>query len=418
MNMSSNSAASERSAADSLVAFVAAPEYAALGDLLQRLQRVPQALQVGGVSEALAWAASNVLPGMLLVDLAAEAHPLQAMAELAAAYGPATRIIAVGDAQDVDFYRQLLQAGAVDYLLKPLRLSLLANTLERAANGIPLGMGERLPGGRTVAIVGASGGAGCSSIAAALGQLIAGQRQMPCVLVDFDRSKGDLPLLLGTDADAGLAALLAAPEIDPRMLQRSLRSLSPALSGGVPQRLHLLAQRPAPHLRVDPERVLELGGALTQLFSLVIWDMPSCHTEGVAEVLDHADVRLLLCELNVQSARHVHRLVQRFGDERSGQRLLLVLNPTRPAGAAPLTQAQFEEFIGRRIDCQLPYAGSSLADSLLKGPLDPASHSGFAQAVLGLADSVLGRAPQVAAPVRAGWLQKLLPNAAKRHSYS
>jgi hypothetical protein len=38
--------------------------------------------------------------------------------------------------------------------------------------------------------------------------------------------------------------------------------------------------------------------------------------------------------------------------------------------------------------------------------------------VLGLADSVLGRAPQLAAPVRAGWLQKLLPSAAKRHSYS
>lgn len=417
MNKSMNSASSER-AADSLVAFVAEPERTALADMLSRLQREPQALLPGGVTEALAWAAGNVLPGMLLVDLAGQAHPLQAMAELAAAYGPATRIIAVGDSQDVDFYRQLLQAGAVDYLLKPLRLSLLASTLERAANGVPLGMGERLPGGRTVAIVGATGGAGCSTIAAALGQSIAGQRQTPCVLVDFDRSKGDLPLLLGTEADAGLAALLAAPGIDPRMLQRSMHSLPAALSGGVPQRLHLLAQRPAAHLPVDPERVLELGGALTQLFSLVIWDMPACHTEGVAEVLDHADVRLVLFELNVQCARHVHRLVQRFGDERSGQRLLLVLNPTRPAGAAQLTQAQFEEFIGRQIDLVLPHAGSHFADSLLKGPLDPASHPAFAQALLGLADKLLGRKPQATATAKAGWLQKLLRNTADRHSYS
>lgn len=414
----SQAALSHELAAEGLAAFVAEADRPVVADMLMRLQRVVRVLEAGGAEEARAWARRNPLPTVLMVDFSGEAHPLQALAELAAAYGPTVHIIVLGERQDVDLYRRLLQAGALDYLVKPLSLDLLASTLERAAHGVPLGMGERLPRGRTVAITGAGGGAGCSTIAAALGQLIAGQRQTPCVLVDFDRSKGDLPMLLGTEADAGLAALLAAPEIDPRMLQRSMHSLPAALSGGVPQRLHLLAQRPAAHLPVDPERVLELGAALTQLFSLVIWDMPACHTEGVAEVLDHADVRVVLFELSVQCARHVHRLVQRFGDERSGQRLLLVLNPTRPTGTAQLTQAQFEEFIGRQVDLVLPHAGSHLADSLLKGPLAPASHPAFAQALLGLADKLLGRKPQAAIAAKTGWLQKLLRTTADRHSYS
>ncbi|MDQ7988651.1 MAG: hypothetical protein REI09_03365 [Candidatus Dactylopiibacterium sp.] len=400
-------------AGDSLVAFVAAPERAALADMQARLQREGWALREGGAAEALAWATGHPLPALLIVDLAAHAHPLQTLAELAATYGPTTQIVVLGDAQDVDLYRQLLQAGALEYLLKPLRLGLLASTLERAEHGTPLGQGAQARGGRTVAIAGATGGAGTSTVAAALGRLIAGQRQMPCVLVDFDRSKGDLPLLLAAEAEAGLAALLAAPEIDPRMLQRSLHSLPASLSAGVPQRLHLLAQAPAPHTPVSAARVLELGAALTQLFSLAIWDMPACQTEGVAEVLDHADVRVLLFDLNVQSARHVHRLVQRFGDERAGQRLLLVHNAIGAATPGQLTAARFEEFVGRRIDFSLPHAGGRLAESLLEGPLDVTRDTPFAQAVLALADTLLGRRAQPSGTAQPGWLQRLLRGPAR-----
>ncbi|MBT0570734.1 hypothetical protein KIK84_10365 [Curvibacter sp. CHRR-16] len=400
-------------ATEGIVAFVSANDGPAVADLFTRLQQPCRVLEAGGALEALAWAGRNALPRLLVVDFSHERYPLQAMTELTAAFGPAVQIIVLGERQDVNLYRQLLLAGALDYLVKPLSLDLLASVLERAEHGQPLGHGAPLRAGRTVALFGATGGAGVSTVTALLGQLVAGKRETPCVLVDFDRSKGDLPLLLGTDADAGLAALLEASDIDPRMLARSLRTLPAAQSGGVPQRLHLLSQQPSAHVAVHAERVLELGGALSQLFSVALWDMPSCHTEGVAEVLDHADVRVLLCEMNVTSARHAHRLVQRYGDERTGQSLVLVHNPTRPTGQGHghITRTQFEEFVGRPIDVNLPYAGARLANSVLAGAINPSADPAFTQALLVLADRILGRKAQVSAPAPAHWLQKLLGTA-------
>lgn len=405
--MSDNASPSYEHEEGGLTAFVATPDLPLLADHLHRLKRPIGTLQAGGPAEAAAWCASHVPAAVLIVDLSGTAHPLQALAELNGLYGPATHIIALGERQDVNLYRALLQNGAFDYLVKPIALDQLASTLARAEEGTPLGV-SAARAGRTVAVVGAGGGVGTSTVVAGLGKLLTDVRHTPTVLVDFDRSKGDLPLLLGLEADTGLSSVLAAPEIDPRLLQRTLQTLA-MNAAGTPRRLYLLAQRPGAHVAAEPERVLQLGGALGQLFSLSVWDLPAYRTEGVLEVLEHAEVRIVLCEQSVQHARHVHRLLGEIGDESAGQRLLLVSNAARSADRPAIDRMQFEDFIGRRVDVQLPYAGNTLTDSLLTGPLSFARTPGFEQALLELTDRVLGR-PVVAAapPPRPAWLNKLL----------
>lgn len=390
-----------------LAAFCATADVSLLTDLLQRLNRVPVTLQAGGPAEAAAWCATNPLPSLLLVDISGTPHPLHALAELGSLCGPANQIVVIGDRQDVDLYRTLLQGGAFDYLLKPLTLGLLASTLARAAEGTPLGLGGNARAGRTVAITGAAGGVGTSTVAAGLALLLANQRQTPTVLVDFDRSKGDLPLLLGLEADVGLSSVLAAPEVDPRLLQRTLH-VHPGDAGASP-RLHLLAQRPGRVPPVDPERVLELGGALSQLFSLSLWDLPAHLPDGAGEVLEHADIRIVLTQMNVQHARHVLRLLGEMGDESAGQRLLLVSNGVHSSDGGAIGRAQFEEFVGRPIDAELPHAGNALVDSLLNGPLRTAAHPAFDNALHQLADKVLGRQSRHTGAAQAeSWLRKLL----------
>ena len=378
-------------AAGNLAAFIAAADLAHLDGQLQRLQRRPAVLEAGGAEQAALWCARHGAPATLLVDISGHPHPLQALAELAALCGPTTHIVLTGERQDVDLYRKLLQGGAFDYLLKPIDLNLLADTLARAGDGLPLNLAGQSRAGRTVAVVGAAGGAGVSTVVAALGQLLAGARQTPTVLVDFDRSKGDLALLLGMEADSGLSAMLALPEIDARLLQRTLQGAAP--TEGAPTRMHLLAQRPEPAAvaAVDPERVLQLGASLAQLFSVALWDLPAHRPDGAREVLEHADVRIILTELNLQHARHVHRLLADIGDESSGQQLLLVHNGVRPAARAAISAEQFAEFVGRPIDLHLPCAGTALADSLLQGALQAPPGSPFGVALGALADRVLGR---------------------------
>jgi pilus assembly protein CpaE len=400
-----------------LVVFAGAAHVGAIGDLLQRLRYPDAVLQTGGPSEAMAWCAAHSAVEVLLVDIDGDAHPLASLLKLAAQTGPCCRIIALGTRQDVDFYRQLLQAGIFDYLLTPLRLDLLAETLTRADADQRLDQAGGARAGRTVACVGTAGGLGNSTLVAALGQWLALHRQTPTVLVDFDRRKADLPLLLGLQADAGLAHLLEAPSIDPRLLQRSLVAGNATAGNATASRLQLLAQRPAAETALDPERVLELGGALSQLFSLSLWDLPAHRPNGSDEVLAHAEYRIVLTELGVQAARSTQRLLAEIGDESAGQRLLLLTSPLRQSGRPMFEPAQFEDFVGRAIDLQLPHAGNALSSSLLSGPVNTTGAPAYAAAIEQLGHLLLGQPTSSAAAssltARIGrWLRRPADSAA------
>ncbi|QLF92010.1 histidine kinase [Pseudomonas sp. ABC1] len=354
------------------------------GEQLLRLGYSSDMAMSGGITAAIGWTSSNPPPAVLLVDLDGDSLPLQSINDLLEVCDPACQIIALGSRQDIDLYRTLLQHGIFDYLTKPVPLDLLASSLSRA-QGHAIGETSAVRSGRTIAVTGVSGGCGSSTIAAGLAQLLSTQRHSSTALVDFDRSNGDLALLLGYDGDAGLAAALASEEIDARFLQRAM--------GQVNERLFLLAQEPSLHTdtHLSTELLLTLGASLCRMFNQVIWDLPAGRPQGSLDVLAHAQTRILLTDFTVQDARNTHRLLREIGDESAGQQLLLVANPSRNGQPGVVERSQFEEFVGRPIDLILPHAGQALSDSLLTGPLRLESAAAFQSTLLDLADLACGR---------------------------
>lgn len=387
--------------AQPLVAFVQdASEVSDLGDLFSRLKQPQVPVMAGGIAAARQWCELNVPPRILLVDLEGSHWPLPALEELLSVCGPTSQVIAAGREQDIGLYRALLQAGVVDYLVKPFTLDLLATTLAKC-EGQQAGP-EYARMGRTIAVVSASGGCGGSTIAMGLSRLLSGERHLPVALVDYDRRNGDQLLLQGQSEDAGLAAVLETQELDTRLLQRAMLR--------VDTRLHLLAQMPelgelAP---VEVDNVLNLGGALCRMFNQVIWDLPSSYPRGALEVLTYADLRIIVTELTLQDARNVRRVLNEIGDESEGQRLLLVHNQSHFAHAAPLSREQFEQFTGRKIDLVLPHAGQALAQSLTLGPLNLAAAPAFQQGLRQLVDLACGVR---ARPAEKRWYSRWLKRA-------
>ncbi|SDI85465.1 pilus assembly protein CpaE [Pseudomonas flavescens] len=379
------------------------------GKHLVRLGCQPEQARTGGVRAAIEWCRGRAAPDVLLVDLDGDSLPLQSLAELGELCDPSCQIVALGSKQDVDLYRSLLHSGVFDYLLKPVSLDLLADTLSRARN---LGYQEPhgVRSGRTIAVIGSGGGCGTSTVVAGLGLLLSQQRHTATAVVDFDRGKGDQNLLLGYDGEAGLAGALASSEIDTRLLQRAM--------GQINERLHLLAQAPA--LRHDPalhaEHLLNLGGNLCRLFNQVIWDLPAGCPPGALDVLGHAQTRILLTDLSVQSARSLHRLLREIGDESEGQQLLVVANAVRGNLAPVVERSQFEAFIERRVDLQLPHAGNALADSLLAGPLRLDGATPFQDTLLDLADLAIGHTPKRATTASASLIARLRQALARQRS--
>ncbi|GKW16369.1 fimbriae assembly protein [Pectobacterium carotovorum subsp. carotovorum] len=375
-------------------------DVADIGDLFTRLKQPDVPVMSGGIAAARQWCELNVPPRILLVDLEGAHWPLPALEELLSVCGPTSQVIATGKEQDVGLYRALLQAGVVDYLVKPFTLDLLATTLAKC-EGQQAGP-EYARMGRTIAVVSASGGSGASTVAMGLSRLLSGERHLPVALVDFDRRNGDQLLLQGQTDDAGLAAVLETQELDTRLLQRAMLR--------VDTRLHLLAQKPelgelAP---VDVDNVLNLGGALCRMFNQVIWDLPSSYPTGALDVLTYADLRIIVTELTLQDARNVRRVLNEIGDESEGQRLLLVHNQSRFATVAPLSRDQFEQFTGRKIDVVLPNAGHALAQSLTLGALNLAAAPAFQQGLRQLVDLACGVR---ARPAEKRWFSRWLKRA-------
>ncbi|VXD00670.1 Pilus assembly protein CpaE [Pseudomonas sp. 8Z] len=370
-----------------LMLFAATSEEAGrFGEQLQRLGQDASLACAGGIAAAIAWSRNNPPPQVLLVDIDGDAMPLQSLAELGAVCDPACHIVAIGSKQDVDLYRNLLHSGVFDYLAKPVTLDLLAATLGRARAGQATSHGAR--SGRTIAVSGASGGCGVSTVVAGLAQILSLDRHMASAVVDFDRHNGDQSLLLGYEGDAGLAGALSSGEIDSRLLQRAM--------GQINERLHLLAQAPTlrPEQNFSAEHLLFLGANLCHMFNQVIWDLPAGRPHGTLDVLAHAQTRILLTDLTVQDARNLHRLLREIGDESDGQHLLVVANAARGNQAGVVERSQFEDFIERRIDLQLPHAGSALAGSLLTGSLNLNGAPALQLALQDLADLATGHTPK------------------------
>ncbi|MUM78534.1 hypothetical protein GKC30_12895 [Pseudodesulfovibrio sp. F-1] len=388
--MSSAADIAENNAGEAVAVFCRPEDAPSLEDAFNRLGRLTATIKPGGPREALAWCTQTTPPGILIVDISEEAHPTRSLAELGAVVGPGCRIIALGDKQDVNLYRKLLQLGVFDYLVTPLQLVQLSETLTRANESIWLVQPQ--PGcvraGQTVAVVGATGGVGASTVVAALGQQLAGTHNIPTVLVDYDRRGSNLALLLGLEANSGLAGVLAASEVDLRLIQRAL--LTQEGRNGAAQRLHLLAQRPGEETPVDPELLLQLGVALCELYSMSVWDIPSHRPGGSDGLLAHADIRIIVTDYTLQNARATRMLLTDFGDESQGQRLFLVVNASRHRSRQFLPRDQFEEFLGWRVDLELPHVESALDASLLEGSLNLGRAPAFKEGMERLSNALLG----------------------------
>lgn len=375
-------------------------EAVALRDALTRLKYVEPPVASGGIAAAQTWCELNLPPQILIVDLEGTPWPLPSLESLLAICGPECQVIALGNTQDVNLYRSLLQLGISEYLVKPYTLDLLSATLAKCKGQHQGAEYARM--GRTVAIAGVSGGVGTSTLAAGLSLLLARERHLPTALVDFDRRNGCQLLLLGQDEDAGLSAVLTSEALDSQLLQRAMIN--------VDNRLHLLAQKPIRKndSEVDVDSVLNLGGSLCRMFNQVVWDLPCAFPIGALDVLTYADLRILVTELTLQDARNLRGILHEIGDESEGQRLLIVNSQSHFAGPPPLSRGEFEHIVGRPIDITLPHAGNALARSLALGALDIHASLPWLQALRELTQLACGQRPEVS---KKHWLSTLLRRA-------
>jgi pilus assembly protein CpaE len=340
----------------------------------------------GNIAKAIEYLSTNRSPQVLLIDLTGTELPATEIHRLSEVCEPHTMVIAIGERNDVGLYRDLVQAGVVDYLVKPMTRTLLHNVLQPMFHGAdePAGPLQQKVG-KVVAVLGARGGVGTTTVATNLAWYLSHRRSSRVALVDLDLVHGDAGLLLDVKPAGGIREVLENPQrIDNLFLDRVMTRFG--------DRLFVLAaeERVDQRVNIAPKALDTLLPMLRQQFHYVILDLPRTEIELREAAMDQAHMRILVADQTIRSIRDTHRFRPMLDAPKSGQRNLLVVNRVGEQGSGAIEFAALGKAAGLSVDARIPYHPRSVLAAANAGKVAATESGPFASAIEALAGEITG----------------------------
>lgn len=283
-------------------------------------------IQMGGIAAAWKYYAGMRTPQLIIIESRLDGEALLASLDrLAEVCDPDTRVIVIGNVNDVQLYRELMRRHISDYLFAPISP---AQIVESISNIFVL------PGnaaqGRVVAFFGAKGGCGsstiCHNIAWSSTDMLSGE----CMIADFNLAFGTVGLNFNQDVGRGIGdALAAGGRCDAALLDKLMTRCS--------DRLSLLA----PSYSLEQEAVISVQRAsglveiASRKASLVALDLPHQWADWSRQLISNADDIVITAEPDLANLRNTKNLLDAIRPARETRRApILVLNkvnmPRRP----------------------------------------------------------------------------------------
>jgi len=284
-------------------------------------------------------------PRVLVIDLSESPAPISELSAARAVGGADLKVLALGTVNDVGLYRDMIAAGATDYLVKPPGREQLSAVLEKNTGG-----GGSAGGlGQVVAFLGSRGGVGTTTAAVSCAWVFAEDRKERTALVDLDLHFGTVALKLDSDPGNGLCEALEQPSrIDSLFIERAMIKVS--------ENLRILAAEAAvaESQAVDTGAIDVLLYELRRKFAWVILDLPRFITPIHRVVLGTASRAILLCERSLAGLRDTIR-VQTLLREQAPQTRLFLIESGAHGDRATVGKREFEKAIGKSFDGSLSY---------------------------------------------------------------
>ncbi len=333
---------------------------------LDRLQGVIRELQLDDelavtdtLDAALRRIRGGAAPRILLLDLADLPAPIAEIGAARAVGGADLRLVTLGAVNDVGLYRDLLAAGADDYLIKPPSREALAAMLEKNSAGAAAGPDGGL--GQVIVFVGSRGGVGATTAAVGCAWVLAEEHPERTALLDLDLHFGTVALKLDTEPGSGLWEALEQPSrIDSLFIDRAMVKIS--------ENLRVLAAEAsaAQHLTIDAGAIDMLLYELRRKFVRVVVDLPRGATPVQRVVFAAASHIVVICERSLAGLRDTIRLQTLLREQTPQPRLWLV-----EAGAtgerALIGKSEFEKGIGKSLDLAISYDPKSAGAAVNSG---------------------------------------------------
>ena len=324
---------------------VAATMQAAVAD--RRMDKAHARVQMGGPAAAVEAFRTAPTPNIIVLEAVADPATLVSHLEsLSESCDAGTKVVVIGHVNDVQLYRDLIRRGVSEYLIAPLEPLDVLRTLSELYIAP-----EARNLGRVIAVMGAKGGVGASTVAHHISWAIARNLDASTVIVDLDIAFGTAGLNFNQDPPQGIAEAVFAPErLDSNLLDRLLSRCSDNLA--------LLA---APAIL---DRTVDLDeDALEQLLELlrasvpcIILDVPHQWNAWVKRTVLGADEILIVAEPELASLRNAKNLVDLSRATRPNDAVArLVLNRVGVPKRPEINAGEFSKALGIDVLTTIPF---------------------------------------------------------------
>jgi pilus assembly protein CpaE len=276
----------------------------------RRLGKAHITIKMGGMAKAIETYHSQPTPNVIVLETKPGVDLIDSLDELATVCDPGTRVVVIGCAEDTVPYRELVRRGVNDYVIGPVE------TLDVIRSICSLfSVSEAVVTGRIIAVVGAKGGVGASTVAHNVAWALARDLTLDSVVIDLDMAFGTAGLDYNQDPMQNIANAVFQPDRpDSALMERLLAKCTEHLS---------LLAAPA-----TLERVYDFGAeAFDAIFDTlrmstqcIVLDVPHQWSAWTRHALINADDILVVAEPDLANLRNTKNLLTVLKSSRPNDR--------------------------------------------------------------------------------------------------
>jgi pilus assembly protein CpaE len=294
----------------SIQAFCESPEaasviQASIGD--RRMSKAHIKQNMGGAAAAVEAYRNAPTPNVIVIEATTDRDLLVSQLDELSEYCDAgTKVIIIGKVNDIVLYRQLIARGVSEYLVLPFTVVDFVSAVSqlfKTPGAKPLG--------RIIAVTGAKGGVGASTIAHNIAWHFATEIGMDTIIADLDLGFGTAGLDYNQDPPTGIAEAVFAPDrVDATLVDRLLSKCG--------DNLHLLAAPAMLDRLYDFSETAfdSLIDAMRASTPWIVLDVPHGWTSWTRRMLVGADEVVIVAQPDLANLRNAKNIVDNIRNAR------------------------------------------------------------------------------------------------------
>lgn len=313
----------------------------------RRMAKAHLKLDMGGIPAAIDVFAQAPTPNLIIVETNGQREELLGNLDQLAEYCDAgTKVIVIGNVNDVSLYRDLIARGVSEYLIAPVNVYQLIGSIAELYSDP-----EAEPLGRTTAFFGIKGGCGASTVAHNCAWALGRNFQSEVVITDLDLPFGTAGLDFNQDPLQGVFEAISSPDrLDETYLDRILSKCSEHLSIlAAPATL----ERTYDHGEKSFELLFE---TMRSSVPNVVLDVPHSWNAWVKNTLLNVDEIVLVAEPDLANLRNAKNAVDILKQLRPNDRAPhLVMNKVNVPKRPEIKPDEFAGALGLQVKAVIPF---------------------------------------------------------------